>query len=1014
VTLRAASLGTVALAALLVLSVAACAAASDGATTDAALSDDCATAARAMVDDRTEPEVSLVNDTVSVARGDVARIRVGMNDTDTAYLSIDGPEYQATVRLHDVDGDGEVTVRFDTFAAGQLLDDVVGAPGADEVALVAGSETDLSNVLDRGVYDLGVTVSRGVEYPRGEAELRVESRSTDQLRLWRTDSLDGISTAEDVSAAIENGSIARADVIDPRTGDILITQIDATGLEGLIANQSGESTTERFIDALNDGELTLDIRQTQTRTPETSPKRLNLSAVDSDVLTVVPGDGTYYVALNTSADVLDRYDDDVFGFEQSEAYEVTFTVSEGDLTDAEDGESVSATFSTTEASTSLDKDTWTFESADNQSITGTSTHRPGTSVTIRIESQDPANPFVVRQRVTVQENGTFEAEFDLSRLPVGTNLSIRLSDYTGTVGRATGRVGDDGPSVSLVDDSVSVARGDIARLHVEMNDTDTGYLAIDDRAYPYEYQATVRLHDADGDGEVTVRFDTFAAGQYDGVVGARGVDEASLVAGSETNLSTVLRRDEYDLGVTVTRGAALEDPQDVARLRVESRSADQLRLWRTDSLDGISTAEDVAAAIENGRITRTDTIDPRTDHILIQADATGLEGLLANQSGESTTENFIDALNEGALRLDIRQTETNVPALPPKRLNLTAVDSDALTVVSGEGTYYIALNTSTDVLDRGHDERMEGFTWGENYEVAFIVPQGDLTDAPNGEVVGATFETSKASSSLDQDTWAFESAANQSITGTSTYRPGTDVTVRIESEEPNNPFVDRQRVTVQENGTFGAEFDLSTLPEGTNLSIRLSDPSGTAATATGQVPSEAAFEVSDLDAPSTTRIGDTVAVTATITNTGDLEGSTPVEFVFAGETLDTQNVTLDGGASRIVEFEVPVTDEFAAGQIYTHGVAAGEDEQTAEITIEEPTLPTPTPTPTEPPATSTEPLETSTAPPDGTPIMSDDTTTSGDDGTTTEESAGGQPGFTMGVGIVALLAAALLALRRRN
>ncbi|PSQ49529.1 hypothetical protein BRD19_03625 [Halobacteriales archaeon SW_7_65_23] len=224
----------------------------------------------------------------------------------------------------------------------------------------------------------------------------------------------------------------------------------------------------------------------------------------------------------------------------------------------------------------------------------------------------------------------------------------------------------------------------------------------------------------------------------------------------------------------------------------------------------------------------------------------------------------------------------------------------------------------------------DGFTGTDSFTY-------EITDGNGGsDTATVTFNvTATATSQLDQDEYVLESDSGQTITGTSTKAAGSEVTVRIESEDLNNPFVDRQTVSVESDGTFSAEFDVSSLPEGTNLTVQLFNSNGNEIdTATARIAQPASFEVSNLDAPSTAVIGDTVTVTADVTNTGDVEGTTDVEYVFAGDVISelTQSVTLSGGATETVTFEILIIEDIPPGT-YEHGVRAGDGSRFAEITI---------------------------------------------------------------------------------
>lgn len=70
-------------------------------------------------------------------------------------------------------------------------------------------------------------------------------------------------------------------------------------------------------------------------------------------------------------------------------------------------------------------------------------------------------------------------------------------------------------------------------------------------------------------------------------------------------------------------------------------------------------------------------------------------------------------------------------------------------------------------------------------------------------------------------------------------------------------------------------------------------------------PEPAEFEVSDLSvSPSSVEAGDSVTVTVTVSNVGELSGGYSVELYLDGALEDTKSVTLDGGDSTTVTFSV--------------------------------------------------------------------------------------------------------------
>lgn len=60
------------------------------------------------------------------------------------------------------------------------------------------------------------------------------------------------------------------------------------------------------------------------------------------------------------------------------------------------------------------------------------------------------------------------------------------------------------------------------------------------------------------------------------------------------------------------------------------------------------------------------------------------------------------------------------------------------------------------------------------------------------------------------------------LSGTSTCASGSELTVRIESQDSSSPFLSQPRGTVGEDGQFGATADLSHLDTGTSITVEIS------------------------------------------------------------------------------------------------------------------------------------------------------------------------------------------------
>ena len=119
-----------------------------------------------------------------------------------------------------------------------------------------------------------------------------------------------------------------------------------------------------------------------------------------------------------------------------------------------------------------------------------------------------------------------------------------------------------------------------------------------------------------------------------------------------------------------------------------------------------------------------------------------------------------------------------------------------------------------------------------------------------------------------------------------------------------------------------------------DVELTVTDDDGATATATQTVsvsaaPDPANFQVSNLDVASSVTQGETTSVSATIENTGDEEATQTVEFAVDGEVVDSQDVTLAGGASQQVSFDL----DTAGVQTGDHDVSISTDDDDATGTV---------------------------------------------------------------------------------
>jgi hypothetical protein len=238
------------------------------------------------------------------------------------------------------------------------------------------------------------------------------------------------------------------------------------------------------------------------------------------------------------------------------------------------------------------------------------------------------------------------------------------------------------------------------------------------------------------------------------------------------------------------------------------------------------------------------------------------------------------------------------------------------------------------------------------YQANFTVSGANpYVEADNGTSDVTNFTVVESNASFDQPI-EVPASSDATISGSSTVAPGTELTVEA-SNTADNPFLQRGTATVEEDGTWEVTLDLSDVPEGTNFTVSVDDP---AANATGTVVAGAE---------------------------GQAETTTPEET--AEETTAQETTTAEG------------EDE--------GGAATGDEETTPE---EKTTEEEDEEVGAEDEETTTEETTTTT-----TTTTEEEEQANQDDGDAGTAPAPGFGPVTVLLAVVALLAAGLLAIRRR-
>ncbi|WP_225334636.1 DUF7282 domain-containing protein [Halomicrobium urmianum] len=590
--------------------------------------------------------------------------------------------------------------------------------------------------------------------------------------------------------------------------------------------------------------------------------------------------------------------------------------------------------------------------------------------------------------------------------------------------------------------------GDVARIPVELSNTDEATLVIGSE--DQNYIANVHVEDGDDDGEVTVLFNSYAAGadqsdQYNIVEAEADDDEASLqtqtgdfrenyptanydpYTGTKAPSGNLLAVADYDMNVTAGTYSLSDDdeytdPDAVGGLSLQERSTDQVSLWISPDGDDYSDLETEDINVRIGsNLTQTDEV-AEGDYAVHAIEATGIEGALEVARGSDDVRSLLYDNADYQVHFKIEQADPG-PNADADRINLHEGNSYLVSDPEND-TYYVA-------VDMEELEYVDANKWGGNSE-----PTGDVTDGDeltanftvrgqsvlsddDSEMVYADYETVERDATLnDGDDVTVRAQSGQQISGETSVAPGSEVTVRIRSTDTDEPFQLTPETEVDEDGTFTVGGDFSDVNPGTNFTAQTrvnGDETGDSVDGVVREAEGADVTFSDQESDGSTVTVDSanlgtggfIAVHAGDAS-GDIVGVS--DYLESGSQQDVEislDEELDESATLVAMPHMDTNDDEAfdyngsdTDAPYTESGVPVTD--SAEITVGDTGTETATPT-----ATAT-PEETETVTPTATPTPEDDT--GGDTPTATTEGEG--PGFTAVLALVALVAAALLAVRR--
>ncbi|PGF14376.1 hypothetical protein CP556_21515 [Natrinema sp. CBA1119] len=421
----------------------------------------------------------------------------------------------------------------------------------------------------------------------------------------------------------------------------------------------------------------------------------------------------------------------------------------------------------------------------------------------------------------------------------------------------------------------------------ESIDASTGNLKLADNGTAYVSFTDPAAEDVTMEVEYGSSSDSGTVTIYD------NIGQVSL----ELNESSVIRGDTVQADATIKQsdGTVITVPDITVNFDDNSNSNTTVNSASADT-----NGDGVASVTVSADSAGTSTIDAVTN--LKKGSAT-----LTIEDPTLTVSTDVDSVTVGE-ETTVNTTvtyENNGSAVEGATLNVTGAGVDvADQTTDANGTAQFTVNAS-EAGDITVNATLAGTNMGQATITAEPAAQPDI------------------SVDYDVDSETVEVGENVTVTATVTNAGdaagSADVTFNADGTE-----VENQSVDVDANNSTTVEFTTSFDSAGSH-NVSINDLNATEIT----VQAPASFDVSyDVDKENIT-VGETLNVTATVENTGDLSGETTVYFHAAGDEYTNTTVSVDAGNSTEIVQEIYLPEE--AG---SYNVSVNDLEPT-EITVEE-------------------------------------------------------------------------------
>ncbi|WEL20681.1 BGTF surface domain-containing protein [Halorhabdus sp. BNX81] len=557
---------------------------------------------------------------------------------------------------------------------------------------------------------------------------------------------------------------------------------------------------------------------------------------------------------------------------------------------------------------------------------------------------------------TIGSDGQASADFTAEDLAVDTLSAEAVHLDTGIIVDLGDVTVNEKPDTNLELGSAGYQEtaGDIVEIDLSITGTDQVDLLLDGEGFDEE---TIDVTDGDGDGSVTVLINT-----YTGTASAEGDDDSATLGYGEPiypgTFTLFIAQDGDDSG-------AAEDAASLNLRQPELEGATVLvGPEGHDAFDGSNYDDDATqvAAIEGNtteasEVANDNTDDGYSDEVVVAFDASGVFGAI--EAGESTA---------AGINWSVEEAVQNNPG----DIGGTVLASD-----DNDRIYFI--------LDKGE---LEDKNVGQMFDGTLDINADRNTYWDNDGDVSASFEfvDADASPNTVEEPYQIVPGEDSEIRGSANVAPGSEFDVRVLA---GGSLAIAENVVVSEDGTWNVSYDFSDRSVGDNATITVSAAYG--------VEVDAVFA----DTPEWETSGNVAQLEQRVSELETLLNETTMMLEQKNATIEElrTQVNESGGASQELLEQKNSTIAELESQVLNQTTAMSDlQEQLDSLNLSVQTL-----------EANNEDLQSLLDEKNSTIEDLNEQLESDDETTTT-----GGPGFTAVIALVALMGAALLAVRRQQ